>query len=140
VPAGNFGVDAGFDEEGDPIPATGSILVGATKYGADPAVIERGISNWGPRVIVSAPGANSSDVTCCICGNDSYRNNFGGTSGAAAKVAGAMALVLQAFPYLTHDEIVDVLTTRMSPIPVSTGKTIGTFLDVSELINQVTLM
>lgn len=140
VAAGNRGVNAGIAENGQAIPESGSILVGATQYRDDPSVIRRGISNWGPRVVVSAPGEPTNDVTCCDCGTHTYTDDFGGTSGAAAKVAGAMALVLQAFPEVTHQQIVDVLKTKMPPIPVTTQKKIGTFLDVSELITQVTLL
>lgn len=142
VPAGNLGVDAEFDEAEDPIPipATGSILVGATKYLDDPGLTERGISNWGPRVVVSAPGANTTDVTCCDCGNDTYRNDFGGTSGAAAKVAGAMALLLQACPDLTQEQIIRAFA-KMPRIPTTiTDQSIGCFLDLSELITQVNVV
>ena len=138
VTAGNAGEDAGLDANDEPIPETGSILVGATQYKDDPTKILRGDSNWGPRVVVSAPGADSTDVTCCDCGIDRYRTRFGGTSGAAAKVAGAMALVLQAFPAITHYQIVDVLKTRMPQISTS-DELIGCFLDVKELMKQVDL-
>src|SRR6185437_9555954 len=53
VPAGNGRSpmpDAGIDDDGNPIPPTGSILVGATKF--DPAVNIRTSSNGGSRVVV----------------------------------------------------------------------------------------
>jgi subtilisin family serine protease len=136
VTAGNIGVDAGLDENFDPFPETGSILVGATLYKNDPTNILRSDSNWGSRVVVSAPGATGTDVTCCDCGIDRYRNEFGGTSGAAAKVAGAMALVLQKFPEVTHQQIVEVLKTKMPQI-TTTDHPMGCFLDVEELMVQV---
>jgi subtilisin family serine protease len=141
VPAGNRGVDAtrgpGFIRVRDDENECQPILVGATKYTVDDNDIQRGASNFGPRVIVSAPGEIAADVSCCNCGNDTYTNFFGGTSGASAKVAGAMALVLQQFPEVTHRQIVDVLKTRMPQIPTPVGREMGCFLDVSELMYQV---
>lgn len=136
VPAGNLGVNAARTPGNAAIPETGSILVGATQYRSDPVDIRRGISNWGPRVVVSAPGDPATDVTTCDCGIDSYRNEFGGTSGATAKVAGAMALVLQSFPEVTQQQIVEVLKTRMPQITTA-DKPMGAFLDVAELMTQV---
>ena len=132
VTAGNRGVDAGVDESNNAIPETCSILVGATQYKTDPNKILRGDSNWGPRVVISAPGASSTDVTCCDCGTDTYRDNFGGTSGAAAKVAGAMALLLQAYPTVTHTQIVNVL--RSLPQISTADHPIGCFLDVPAIM------
>ncbi|HEU4933710.1 MAG TPA: S8/S53 family peptidase [Pyrinomonadaceae bacterium] len=138
VAAGNRGVDAKKAPNNAQIPESGSILVGATQYRANQDDIRRGISNWGSRIVVSAPGELSSDVTCCDCGPDSYTNSFGGTSGASAKVAGAMALLLQAHPHLTHSQIVDVLKTRMPQITTS-DRPMGCFLDIEELMEQVDL-
>jgi hypothetical protein len=137
VTAGNGGVNAGLDAEDRPIDPTGSILVGATQYKEDPAKVVRSDSNWGSRVVVSAPGASSNDVTCCDCGVDRYRDNFGGTSGAAAKVAGAMALLLQAYPAVKNREIVEVMKTKMPQIPVLNNKSIGCFLDIKKLMTEV---
>jgi len=141
VPAGNRGVDArkgpGIIRVTDEPNECPPILVGATKYSPDEDVIERGVSNFGPRVVVSAPGDPARDVSACNCGNDTYSNSFGGTSGASAKVAGAMALVLQSFPEVTHEQIVDVLKTRMPQIATGPGKEMGCFLDVSELMSRV---
>lgn len=129
VPAGNAEDDACRDDNGNSIPPTGSILVGATAYDDDPNKIRRAESNWGRRVVVSAPGDNIKDVTCCSCGTDRYRNIFGGTSGATPKVAGTIALMLEANPKLTHEQIRDILSKKLTPIPVSDDKTIGTFLN-----------
>ena len=138
VAAGNLGVDAGKGPNRMPIPETGSILVGATQYRGEPDDIKRGVSNWGSRIVVSAPGANSTDVTCCDCGNNTYTNHFGGTSGAAAKVAGAMALVLERFPEATHQQIVEAL--RAMPQITTADREMGCFLDVANLITQVNLL
>ena len=145
VPAGNRGVDAregpGIldvpDEPDKPQP----ILVGATQYRDDKDDIKRGDSNWGPRVVVSAPGDVAADVTSCACGTDTYTNSFGGTSGASAKVAGAMALVLQRFPEVTHQQIVKVLRTRMPQITNADDENheMGCFLNVQDLLHQIDL-
>ena len=138
VPAGNGGEDAGFfqGDLDDPIPVTGSILVGATQYTDDTDVIEPGESNFGSRIVVSAPGDTNKDVTCCTCANNTYRDRFGGTSGAAAKVAGAMALVLQKFPDVTHQQIVRAFA-KMDRIPTDPGGEMGCFLDLPVLLEKV---
>ena len=136
VPAGNLGVNAGKTPSNASIPETGSILVGATQYSSETSEIKRGISNWGSRIVVSAPGDAATDVTTCDCDIDSYRNEFGGTSGATAKVAGAMALVLERFPQVTHRQIVQVLK-GMTQISTTDNKAMGCFLDVSELMYKV---
>jgi subtilisin family serine protease len=130
VAAGNGDRDAGIADDGSAIPPTGSILVGATAY--DPAANPRAAvggeaSNWGPRIVVSAPGDRNHDVTCDTGSIDSYRNNFGGTSGAAAKVAGVIALMLEANPRLTHEQVKEILVSTGSPLP--TDKPIGVFLN-----------
>ena len=135
VTAGNLGVDADLDPSGKAIPPTGSILVGATAYNEDPTMISRSDSNWGPRIVVSAPGAAFTDVTCCDCAVNRYRDAFGGTSGAAAKVAGAMALLLERFPEVKHEEIVEVMKTKMPQITTA-DQPMGCFLDMKELIEQ----
>jgi len=137
VAAGNGNRDANHDDGGVPFEATGSILVGATKFHATQN-IRAGFSNFGPGVVVSAPGDEDHDVTCGPSGNDSYRNRFGGTSGAAAKVAGTVALMLSVNPKLTHDEVRDILRDTGSPItPESdsnTEKPIGVFLNAEAAV------
>jgi subtilisin family serine protease len=137
VPAGNLGIPAHLDHAGLPIPVTGSILIGATKYCQDPSILRRGLSNFGPRVDVSAPGDTGYDVTCCNCGDNNYTNTFGGTSGAAAKVAGAVALMLAANPELTHQRVRQILKTVGTDILLD--KPIGKFLDVAEAVRQAEL-
>lgn len=135
VAAGNGDRDAGIADDGTPIPDTGSILVGATAY--DPASNPRAASgaqasNWGTRIVVSAPGDPDHDVTCDTSSPTSYRNDFGGTSGAVAKVAGAVALMLQANPSLTHNEVKSILVETGDPLP--TDKPIGVFLNAQAAV------
>ena len=128
VAAGNGDRDAGVDDSGNPIPATGSILVGATAYDAAQNV-RAGFSNWGPRIVVSAPGDGSHDLTCAIASDSAYRNGFGGTSGATPKVAGAVALILSVNPALTHQQIRTILNTTGGPVVTVPTRPVGTFLN-----------
>jgi subtilisin family serine protease len=133
VAAGNGNKDAGIGDDGTPIPATSSILVGATAY--DSSVNQRAwFSNWGSRVVISAPGDSDHDLTCSISSNDAYRNGFGGTSGATPKISGTVALMLEANPSLTHDQIKQILIGTGTPIPAGDGKPIGVFLNVSAAV------
>lgn len=133
VAAGNGNKDAGIDDEGNPIPLTGSILVGATQY--DPATNVRAwFSNYGSRIVVSAPGDQNHDITCSNLSNDAYRNGFGGTSGATPKVSGTVALILEANSSLTHDEVKNILVSTGSPLPTTDGKPIGVFLDAAAAV------
>jgi hypothetical protein len=60
----------------------------------------------------------------------SFKNNFGGTSGAAAKVAGAVALMLQANPYIRHSDVREILNrTGTHIVTANDGRPIGRFLD-----------
>jgi len=135
VTAGNGGKDADFaDDKIHAIPRTGSILIGATQYKDNPNDIRRGDSNYGRRVLVSAPGDSQRDVTCCNCGDTSYTNRFGGTSGAAPKVAGAIALMLQVNKTLTHNEVRQILGSCGPVIVDDPAKPIGRFLDVEAAV------
>ena len=135
VPAGNGNRDAGIDDSGNPIPETGSILVGATLYHSTENR-RLGRSNWSPRIVVSAPGDESHDVTCSYLSETGYRNPFGGTSGAAPKVAGTVALMLEVNPELTHEQIRTILNTTGSPIVTDPAKPVGTFLNAEAAVGQ----
>jgi hypothetical protein len=128
VAAGNGNRDAAIDDAGNPIPPTGSILVGATEYHATENR-RAGFSNFGVPVVVCAPGDSAHDVTCSSTSDNGYRNNFGGTSGATPKVAGTVALMLSANPALTHAQIRDFLRTTGGPVVTAAGRAVGTFLN-----------
>jgi subtilisin family serine protease len=80
---------------------------------------------------VSAPGDINHDVTCDT-GVSGYRNNFGGTSGAAAKVAGVIAMMLEANPQLTHEQVKNILVSTGSIL--QTDKPIGRFLNAEAAV------
>jgi len=135
VAAGNGDRDAGIDDIGNPIQETGSILVGATGY--HPTENRRAwFSNWGPRIVVSAPGDGDHDVTCDSTADDAYRNRFGGTSGATPKVAGTVALLLEANPDLTHEEIREILRETGTAVNSEAGKPVGVFLDTEGAVSR----
>jgi hypothetical protein len=133
VAAGNGDRDAGIDDSGNPIPETGSILVGATEY--DGTQNRRaGFSNFGSRIVVCAPGDASHDLTCSSSSDSAYRNGFGGTSGATPKVAGTVALMLNLNPSLTHAEIRTILNTTGTAVVTDATKPVGTFLDAGAAV------
>jgi len=135
VPAGNAGTSAELAEDGETvIPETGSILVGATKFNPDSTINERGISNFGERVVIYAPGDDTKDLTCSPDEtNRAYRNSFGGTSGATAKVAGVIALMLQANKELAPAEIRDILRQTGTPVTNDPSNS-GRFLNAHEAV------
>ncbi|HEU0012659.1 MAG TPA: S8 family serine peptidase [Longimicrobium sp.] len=138
VAAGNGGRPADLSDAGKPIPPTGSILVGATLW--DPTENRRArFSNWGSRVVVSAPGDTRCDVTCTDAGDDKYSNKFGGTSGATAKVAGVAALMLSVNPALTHHDVREILRgtgTPITPHPSAPHRRIGVFLNAEAAVRE----
>ena len=120
---------------GNSIPETGSILVGATAY--DPAVNPRaGFSNYGPRIVVSAPGDTDHDLTCGSSSDSDYRNGFGGTSGATPKVAATAALMVAVNRDLTQAEIRTILHSTGSAIVTAVEKPVGTFLDSEAAVGE----
>ena len=138
VAAGNGDRDISIDDFGDPITATGAIIVGSTDYSDDHVL--GGGSNYGADVVVSAPGDGEHDLTLTSGGwkcqpepaGAAYTACFGGTSGAAAKVAGVVALMLQKNPGLTNDGVKDFL--RKSTFTVTSSdstKRGGVFLDAA---------
>jgi hypothetical protein len=133
VAAGNGDFDVSLDDRGNPIPPTGSILVAATRR-VDTTNRRLESSNWGSRIVVSAPGQVSEDVTCYTPHDDSYCGTFGGTSGAAPKVAGTIALMLEANDALTHYQVRTILSTLTTKPLAGKKKPIGTFLNAEEAV------
>ena len=109
VPAGNGMGDAGQDENGNEIQETGSVLVGAT------TVRDVAIGKTGDRITVYAPGDPEHDLTCTSLPGG-YTNYFGGTSGAVAKVGGAVALLLDVNNSLSPDQVRDLLKESKTPV------------------------
>ena len=135
VAAGNGNRPADRTDDDEPFDPTGSILVGATIF--DPQVNRRAsFSNFGSRVVVSAPGDPSHDLTCAQSADNAYRNQFGGTSGATPKVAGTVALMLSVNPQLSHNDIRDILAGTGSPIAEDPGRPIGVFLNAEAAVAE----
>jgi subtilisin family serine protease len=128
VAAGNGNRDAGIDDQGNAIPATGSILVGAAEYHATENR-RASFSNFGDEIVVTAPGDGLHDLTCSSAGDDTYRNGFGGTSGATPKVAATAALMLAVNPALTHAQVRTILNETGSAVVTDAAKPVGRFLN-----------
>jgi subtilisin family serine protease len=133
VAAGNGHRDAGVDKNNNPFPATGSILVGATSYDSSENLLAD-FSNFGSRVTVYAPGDQKHDLTCSSGAHNAYMNKFGGTSGATPKVAGTIALMLEANPNLTHFQIKEILRETGSPITTDIPNAAGVFLNAEQAV------
>ena len=118
---------------GNPIPDTGSILVGATEYhGTENR--RASFSNFNARVTVCAPGDGSHDLTINSTSDSAYRNGFGGTSGATPKVAGTAALMLERNLSLTHAEVRNLLRSTGTLAVTEPGKPVGTFLNAEAAV------
>lgn len=126
VPAGNGNLPADVDECGHTIPDTGSITIAATGYD-DQENRRAFFSNYGSRICLSAPGDPGLDLTCGAASVSAYTPRYGGTSGASAKVAGALALVLSRTPKLKHADLLNAI----AKLPKKTDgpDEIGKFLD-----------
>ena len=134
VPAGNGLGNAGEDEQGNEIQETGSVLVGAT------TVRDVAIGKTGNRITVYAPGDPEHDLTCTSLPRG-YTNYFGGTSGAVAKVGGAVALLLEADASLTPPEVKAFLqesNTRVVKITATGEEEVGVLLDCSYAVYSCT--
>ncbi len=135
VAAGNGNRPADRTDSNEPFDPTGSILVGATAYDANSNKRAQ-FSNYGSRVVVSAPGDVQHDLTCGQALDSSYRNGFGGTSGATPKVAGTVALMLSINPDLTPGDVRDILSGTGSALMEDPGKPIGTFLNAEAAVAE----
>jgi hypothetical protein len=134
VPAGNSPGDAGLNDNNIEIEFTGSVLVGATSFGETRNVV---CSKEGSRIVVYAPGDKDHDLTCSIP-EDCYRNKFGGTSGAVAKVAGAVALMLELDPSLSPVRVREILSLSQIPVHNTSGARMPVgLLDCADALNRV---
>jgi C-terminal processing protease CtpA/Prc len=86
--------------------------------------------------ITEAPGDPEHDLTCGQSGDAAYANQFGGTSGAAPKVAGVVALMLSVNPDLTHADVREILAGTGSPLTEDPGKPIGVFLNAEAAVAE----
>ena len=126
VPAGNGARAIGIDGSGRATEETGSIQVGATTYGTRRRAPS---SNYGERIVVSAPGDLDHDLTISDEGDDAYVRGLGGTSGAAAKVAGVVAMMLSGNERLTPRDVKAILGSVGRAVGSEDGKPVGRALD-----------
>jgi hypothetical protein len=122
VAAGNGDRDAQLTDDGERFEPTGSILVGATTYDlkGNPRA---SFSNFGSSVMVCAPGDPDHDVSCSAGSDSSYRNRFGGTSGAANSA-------------LTHDDVRDILVATGRAAGGDANKPIGVIVDAEAAVRE----
>jgi subtilisin family serine protease len=131
VPAGNTSGDPGKDDDNNDIPVTCSVLVGATDFHAQKNFVN---SREGSRIVVYAPGDPNNDWTCAS--GDGYTVSFGGTSGAVAKVGGAVALMLEANPSLTPVQVRDILGRSTIPVHRDFTHRVGVLLDCQDAVTR----
>jgi subtilisin family serine protease len=133
--AGNGNREVSNDDHGTPYPDSGSILVGATAFHErhNPRAC---FSNYGARIAVSAPGYGPSDLTCKTDLLNKYRAGFGGTSGAASKVAGVCALMLSGNPSLTPWDVKQLLVQTGSEVLTSPNRPAGVFVNAKKAVKR----
>lgn len=111
------------------------IIVGATDINDAPYKdpVSPDGTNFGAAVAVSAPGDPRRDLTCStnLDSDFPYTSSFGATSGATAKVAGAIALMLQANPKLRHVDVEHIFRSTGTPI---TSLPLGRLLNCEEAV------
>lgn len=135
VAAGNGNRPADRNDADQPFEPTGSILVGATEHHSTQNK-RAFFSNFGSRVIVSAPGDLQHDLTCGQTADNAYRNGFGGTSGATPKVAGTVALMLSVNPALSHEDVREILSGTGLPVTEEPGKPIGVLVNAEAAVAE----
>ena len=112
--AGNDNVDA-YEDRANRTP--GILVVGGTTVSDQRAVYGAGHeSNWGSTVNLMAPGAQAR---AAAAGSDTLSALYWGTSGATALVAGAAALIRQAYPTMTAGGVRSILRLGGSPVTIS---------------------
>ena len=114
--AGNDNVDA-YEDRANRAP--GILVVGGTTVSDQRAIYADGhASNWGSTVTLMAPGAQAR---AAAAGSDTLSALYWGTSGATALVAGAAALIRQAYPTMTAGGVLSILRLGGSPVTISNG-------------------
>jgi subtilisin family serine protease len=129
ISAGNGGKNASLKIP-ENITGDNIIVVSATDLSDDRAIFPNGSSNFGPTVIISAPGSLEIYAPS-IRGKGSFPNEgsnafnyttqFGGTSGATPLVTGVAGLLKAIKPSLTPAEIKQILIRTADPIFAETG-------------------
>ena len=113
------------------------IIVGATDINDNPYkdIVSDDATNFGDAVVVSAPGDPLRDLTCAfdLASPFPYTSFFGATSGATAKVAGAIALMLQANDQLNNCDVEEIFRQTGTPI-ISPDKPLGRLLNCKEAV------
>lgn len=133
--AGNGNREVSLTDAGVPYPDSGSILVGATSFHRchNPRACS---SNYGTRIAVSAPGYGPADLTCMADPTIKYRQGFGGTSGAAPKVAGVCALMLSVNPRLTPWDVKHLLIETGSEVITCPNRPAGVFVNARKAVKR----
>jgi subtilisin family serine protease len=103
--AGNSSIELTTEERHD----TGSIIVGAVHESGDRAAF----SNYGPRVDIAAYG----EKLYTLYGPSGRMDSFGGTTAASAQVAAAVALILETNPFLTPDQVKEIIVSTATRTP-----------------------
>jgi subtilisin family serine protease len=134
LPAGNGGTNTTPGSSARS-PDTGSIVVGATTFGTKDL---SPTTNFGKRVVVCAPGDAEYDLTVGHReGQPGYVRRFGGTSGAAAKVAGVVALMLAVHDGLTPDAVREILGSQQRrALTGRDGDSSGRYLDAHSAVKE----
>jgi len=110
--AGNDGINA------PQYPASYTNVISVAATDSDDRRCE--CSNYGDWVDIAAPGVDvlslSIDETLIGIPNDQYTTILSGTSAACPHIAGACALLLSTNPFMTFEQVYDVLTRTADPI------------------------
>ena len=123
---GNSSVELKAEEAND----TGSIIVGALRQSGKTAEF----SNFGKRVSIAAYG----EKLHTLYGPNGAMGEFGGTSGATPQVAGTIALMLEANPNLTPEQVKEVLIATR--ITTADNANVGGKVDAAKAVERARTM